>query len=104
MRLGVPHATALAALSLALAGCGGDGSSSSRSGSSVFTESACRSCHTLDGEGNREPGGDLSTVGARRSPAELRSSLTDPPSGMPAYSTLGEADLARLVDFLAVQR
>jgi len=46
-------------------------------GAQVYARADCASCHVIDGEGGRD-GPDLSTIGSRRSPGELRSDLTSP--------------------------
>jgi len=46
-------------------------------GAQVYARSECAGCHVVDGVGGRD-GPDLSSVGSRRSPTELRTDLVDP--------------------------
>jgi putative heme-binding domain-containing protein len=46
-------------------------------GERVYARADCASCHIIAGQGGRD-GPDLSTVGSRRSPEELRSDLVAP--------------------------
>ena len=46
-------------------------------GRQVYNANDCASCHRLEGDGGRH-GPDLTTIGERLNPAELRTSLTDP--------------------------
>ncbi len=46
-------------------------------GRAVYERAGCADCHTIGGAGGRD-GPDLTTIGSRRSPDELRSDLTNP--------------------------
>jgi putative heme-binding domain-containing protein len=46
-------------------------------GAAVYARSDCAGCHMIDGSGGLD-GPDLSTIGSRRTPGDLRSDLTDP--------------------------
>lgn len=46
-------------------------------GAAVYARAGCSSCHMIDGAGGLG-GPDLSTIGNRRGPDELRSDVTDP--------------------------
>ena len=96
---------ALSAL-LALAGCGGGSQSEARqSGAELVQSNGCLGCHALDGQGVDDgAGSDLSAIGARRSEAEIRRALLEPPSPMPPYTSLPERDLDTLVTYLASLR
>jgi cytochrome c oxidase cbb3-type subunit III len=51
-------------------------------GKVIFERGGCASCHIVQGRGGNL-GPDLTTVGARRSPAYLRESMTDPGRTVP---------------------
>jgi mono/diheme cytochrome c family protein len=110
----VGHALALL-VALALAGCGDSGPAPSerpgedlsgpeRRGAELVTQTGCLACHRLHGEGADKPGSDLTGIGARRSEAQLRKSLLDPPLPMPPYTSLPEEDIDALVAYLASRR
>jgi mono/diheme cytochrome c family protein len=92
-------------LAVLATGCGGDESSDSGSppsGGELASSNGCLACHRVGDEGNAEPGSDLSTVGARRSTAEIRSALTQPPAGMPSYEgRLSAGEVDALTTYLA---
>ena len=46
-------------------------------GRQLYNANGCASCHRVEGDGGRH-GPDLTTIGERLDPAELRTSLTDP--------------------------
>ena len=105
------------ALALLVAGCGGDDetgtvakTTTSRTstatavapgppvrdapvadGRRVFERSGCLACHQLVVKGNPGPGNNLTGIGSRRSPAEIRRSIVDAPNPMPSYRELGTA-------------
>lgn len=57
-------------------------------GQELFAEHDCARCHTVNGRGGRL-GPDLSTIGERRGPGDLRTDLTDPGSEVsPRWWTL----------------
>jgi mono/diheme cytochrome c family protein len=94
---------------LAFAGCGGDSGNDvadrpQASGAELVEGNGCLGCHALDGEGADGPGSDLSGIGGRRSEAEIRKALVEPPSSMPPYTSLAERDLDALVTYLASLR
>lgn len=77
---------------------GGGGSDGS---ASVAQEAGCLSCHRIGLDGNPRPGGDLSTVGARLTRAEIRKLLIDPPPGMQSYEDLPAKRLDALAGYLS---
>lgn len=94
-------------MALLVAACGGsDGSESggAASGEQVVKDSGCLSCHRIEADGTAEPGGDLTTVGARLSAPEIRRRLLEPPAGMPSYDRLSQRDLDAVASYLAGQR
>jgi len=53
-----------------------------RRGSALYIgKGACNTCHMIGGQGGRQ-GPDLTDIGLRRSPANLRTSLVDPNAGI----------------------
>jgi hypothetical protein len=64
-------------------------------------EAGCLSCHRIGSEGNVSPGGDLSTVGADMTPADIRRLLLAPPPGMPSFGDLPPDQLEDLVSYLS---
>lgn len=105
LRTAVYAASAL----LALAGCGGGGQDEAAdprqpTGAQLVQNNGCLGCHALDGQGADDPGSDLSGIGARRSEAEIRKALIEPPSPMPPYNSLSERSLDTLVAYLASLR
>ena len=107
------RAVCLALLLAALAGCGGDESRGAVNpdpatlpdgdarGATVITGAGCLACHTLAGNGTNGPGQDLTQVGARRTPQEIRRILLEGPLPMPDYSGMPAQDMDALVDYLA---
>ena len=95
-----------AALLLTAAGCGDEGGAgdggATRAG--AVAEAGCLACHRVTGDGNAEPGGDLSRIGARLDPGALRGKLLDPPDGMPSYSGLPRGKLDAIVRELQALR
>ncbi len=73
-------------------------------GRRVFERSGCLACHQLGSEGNSEPGNNLTGIGGRRSPAEIRRSIVDAPNPMPSYRRLGRERLDDLVAYLSALR
>lgn len=70
-------------------------------GTTPAQQAGCLSCHRIGSEGNTRPGGDLSTVGASLTPAEIRRTLLHPPPGMPSFESLPAGELDRLVRYLS---
>jgi len=57
-------------------------------GSRVYTEQGCHICHQIDGAGGRL-GPDLSDVGRRRIPSNLRQSVVEPGAAIvPGYEAV----------------
>jgi mono/diheme cytochrome c family protein len=111
------------ALALAFTGCGGGDSTSPRTvtakplplvpagrdapiaeGQRVFERSGCLACHQLFMKGKGGPGNNLTGVGARLSPTELRRVLLHAPSPMPSYRKLPREQLDDLVAYLSALR
>ena len=74
----------------------------------LLNSQGCKGCHRIDGQGG-SAGPDLSEVGRRLTPQQLRQKLVASPPGkegvfMPTFSHLSPADLDALVDFLSRQR
>jgi ubiquinol-cytochrome c reductase cytochrome b subunit len=60
-------------------------SSSQRArGATVFSESGCRRCHTIQNVGGHK-GPDLSGVGRRKSKAAIRQKIVNGSNGMPGF-------------------
>lgn len=118
MDLRARHAGFTAAAVLALAGCGGgDGSTVADSapsgdrltptqqrGAEVLDRTGCLACHALNGTGSNSSAADLTRIGARRTPAQIRETLLDPPLPMPPYTSLAKSDLEVLVAYLSSLR
>jgi len=69
-------------------------------GAELFkTKGACLSCHTLEGQGSAAIGPDLTDIGARRSPAFLRRSLTDPAADVPQSFQPNRTDISMPQNF-----
>ena len=83
---------------------GGGGGAGPTGGDSIVRQSGCLSCHRIGSEGRERPGGDLSTVGARFKPADIRKLLANPPPGMPSYQNLPASKLDPLVSYLSQLR
>lgn len=105
LRTAVYAASAL----LALTGCGGGSQTEApdqpqQSGAQLVQSNGCLGCHALGGQGADGPGSDLSGIGARRSEAEIRQALVEPPSPMPPYTSLPARDRDALTSYLASLR
>ena len=81
----------------------GGGAPASR-GASLAQDAGCLSCHRIGSEGRERPGGDLSHVGARLTPAAIGKVLVDPPSGMPSFESLPAEKRVALVRYLSTLR
>jgi hypothetical protein len=77
------------------------GGGGSDGGPSVAQEAGCLSCHRIGSSGNPRAGGDISTVGAHLTRAEIRRLLVDPPPGMRSYEDLPAERLDALVSYLS---
>lgn len=80
---------------------GDGGGAAGTRGVSLAKQAGCLSCHRIGSEGRKRPGGDLSRVGTRLKPSEIRELLVDPPSGMPSYARLSADKLDALVSYLS---
>jgi ubiquinol-cytochrome c reductase cytochrome b subunit/menaquinol-cytochrome c reductase cytochrome b/c subunit len=92
------------AVTILAIGCGGSEApegGSTPSGERLAGSSGCLACHRIGAEGSAEPGGELTTVGARLSESEIRRALVDPPSGMPSYDRLPARDVDALAAYLS---
>lgn len=74
----------------------------------LLNSQGCKGCHRIDDQGG-SAGPDLSEVGRRLTPQQLRRKLVAAPPGkegvyMPSFAHLSPADLDALVDFLSRQR
>ncbi len=74
----------------------------------LINSQGCKGCHRLNGEGGTV-GPDLTGVGKRLTPQQLRQVLLDPQSRksdaiMPSFAHLSADAIDRLVDFLSRQR
>ena len=74
----------------------------------LINSQGCKGCHRLKGEGGTV-GPDLTDVGKRLTPQQLRQVLVAPQSVkpgslMPSFAHLSDQELDRLVDFLSGQR
>jgi mono/diheme cytochrome c family protein len=109
-------AALLVAALLALAGCGGgetvgegaappEGSlpavAGEERGRHVASRLGCVRCHRLGDVGKDGPGPELTRVGARLEPGEIRSALVDPVEPMPSFANVPAVDLDALVRYLA---
>jgi mono/diheme cytochrome c family protein len=99
MRRATRFAALALALGLAAGGCGGTATPTARSGRSLFAQ-ACGFCHSVTGHDSpSKQGGDLLGIRLRR-PVALQFARE-----MPVRHPLSEAQLAAIVDYIAlVQR
>ena len=77
-----------------------EGASDQVSGKTLFEQSGCRRCHSLQGEGGALK---LDGVGSRMDGGEIEKTLRNPPNGMPPFNGTDE-DLKELASFLANQK
>ncbi len=73
-------------------------------GRDIARLSGCLACHRIGTTGSDDPGSNLTGIGERRSPAEIRRVLVDPQVAMPAYDELPADHLDALVTFLSALR
>jgi mono/diheme cytochrome c family protein len=73
-------------------------------GQRSFERSGCLACHQLSTRGTSGPGDNLTGIGGRMSPAQLRQALVDTTSPMPSFRQLGKAKLEDLVAYLSALR
>jgi mono/diheme cytochrome c family protein len=119
-------AVVVAALALAACGggddgSGGDGRSGATGGSSppetalpevaeeprgrhVASRLGCVNCHRIGEAGAGGPGPELTRVGARLDPGDIRRALLEPTRPMPSYEGVPEVDREALVRYLAALR
>jgi mono/diheme cytochrome c family protein len=111
-------------LTVAFAGCGGsDGNHAATiatipsgtkrataapeqiaAGGRVVTDSGCLACHQIGNLGQSGPGSNLTGIGERRTPAEIRRGLLNAPAPMPPYNHLSRDRLDALVAYLSSLR
>lgn len=75
-----------------------------RAGREVFFSQGCAACHAVGSAGTGDLGGELTTVGAELSRAELESAVRRGPSFMPSYDAMPPEMVDELVDYLAALR
>jgi cytochrome c553 len=85
------------------------GNAQAEAGAKLFAQSGCLNCHVYLGEGNANLGApDLSEVGLRRDPAELKAYIANPAqfgnNVMISYSYLGDENLTNLAAFLGASK
>lgn len=70
-----------------------------KAGARQFQVQGCSGCHTIAGTGGTA-GPNLTHIGARLSRAQMEATITHGKDGMPAFATIGTADLNALLDYL----
>jgi Cytochrome C oxidase, cbb3-type, subunit III len=73
-------------------------------GRTVFAQSGCLACHRLDHAGNRQPGQNLTHIGATLSRAQIEHAIVDPRTPMPSFKNLPPRKLHDVVRFLSLLR
>jgi mono/diheme cytochrome c family protein len=75
-----------------------------KSGAMLFHEKGCEHCHGVNGQGG-ELGPDLSTVGKRKSKAQIEDQIHGGGAAMPAFGDVLQPDeIKDLVEFLHAKR
>jgi mono/diheme cytochrome c family protein len=97
-------ACALAATAL-IAGCGSTRTTADHkllvAGATAITDSGCEACHMIGADGNPGPGPSLTTIGARRSVAQITRALDTPTQPMPSFRFLAPREFTAIVAYLA---
>lgn len=73
-------------------------------GRDVAMRSGCLACHRIGATGNDAIGSNLTGVGERRTPAQLRRALAHSQAPTPSYAALPAGERDALVAFLAALR
>lgn len=75
-----------------------------RAGQRVFFTQGCPACHRVGSAGSGDLGGELTTIGAQLSPAELKRAVRRGPDIMPSYDAMPPEMVDELVDYLSALR
>lgn len=65
---------------------------------------ACLACHRIGDQGHREPGQNLTHVGARLRAGAIERAMLHPSAPMPAFTRLPKRELRSIVVFMSLLR